>query len=928
MFSVRRIKVVSLGVVIAAWLAPPAAAVEIQVVSNRADLVSGGDALVDVSGADPATVRVDVDGRDVTGAFAVRPNGRFQGLLTGLRLGENLVTARLPDGVGARITIANHPVGGPVFSGPQTQPWLCTTEENQLGPALDAQCNARTKVAYRYISTNPSKQGFQPYDPQTPPSDVATTTTDHAGRVPFVVRLERGVINRGIYETAVLANPAKPWEPWAPQPVWNRKLYWVFGGDCKPNHRQPADSALNQAVLGRGFAMAASGMTVLGTDCNSVVVAETVMMIKERLAETLGPIRYTMSEGCSGGSMQQHWLVSDYPGLLDGIQPSCSYPDIWETMQEAEDCHVLDHYFLEVSPHLWANPAQQDAVTGYTAQTTCHSLWDGPAPLSYAQNWLDPDNAPACSLPAEDVYHAQNNPRGTRCTLQDYMGSIFGYRAADGFANYPYDNVGVQYGLVALNSGQISAEQFVDVNEKVGGLDIDWNYRPQRSVADAEAVRTMYRAGLVTYPREAAKVPIMDLRGSSNLEIHTDFHSYAMRARLQKANGHHENQTIWTSPVPLAGDPEKVAASFDLLDTWLSRIEADRSDRTLAEKVLRNRPAAAVDACWIGGQKVTDMQKCRAAFPYWSDPRIAAGGPLADDVIKCSLKPLDRDDYEVEFSDAQWGRLQKAFPDGVCDYSTPGQFQQPSVPWMSFAGGPGGQPLGDAPRSLPLGDAPRSVPLGAAAAASAPACASAAGFRSVRAAPRNRGLRFDVDRWQGRPWTVEVFRQSAGRRVLRERRVARFRGRIQPFSWSPRRLGGGHYFARFTMRLDRGRDVRRIALRRRGGRFRLAPDFHQRFDCGTFRALKLSSSVLGGSTRAPLGIAVRLAQPADRLTIVARIGKRVIKRWQVRRPQPGFTFRRRLRASAVPKGRTVRVAVSVTHGSRRTRGQILTARRL
>ncbi|WP_143677543.1 DUF6351 family protein, partial [Streptomyces scabiei] len=51
---------------------------QIRVLSNRADLVSGGDALVEValpSGGTPENVRVDVDGRDVTSAFAVRPDG-------------------------------------------------------------------------------------------------------------------------------------------------------------------------------------------------------------------------------------------------------------------------------------------------------------------------------------------------------------------------------------------------------------------------------------------------------------------------------------------------------------------------------------------------------------------------------------------------------------------------------------------------------------------------------------------------------------------------------------------------------------------------------------------------------------------------------------------------------------------------------------
>ena len=62
--------------------------------SNRADLISGGNALVEIklpdkAKAKPADVRVDVNGVDVTGAFAVRADGRFYGLVSGLAQGAN-----------------------------------------------------------------------------------------------------------------------------------------------------------------------------------------------------------------------------------------------------------------------------------------------------------------------------------------------------------------------------------------------------------------------------------------------------------------------------------------------------------------------------------------------------------------------------------------------------------------------------------------------------------------------------------------------------------------------------------------------------------------------------------------------------------------------------------------------------------------------
>src|SRR5439155_25098456 len=63
-----------------------APSLQIKILSDRADLVSGGDALTEVvlpPGIAPGAVRVVLDSRDVTSAFAVRSDHRFEGLLTG-----------------------------------------------------------------------------------------------------------------------------------------------------------------------------------------------------------------------------------------------------------------------------------------------------------------------------------------------------------------------------------------------------------------------------------------------------------------------------------------------------------------------------------------------------------------------------------------------------------------------------------------------------------------------------------------------------------------------------------------------------------------------------------------------------------------------------------------------------------------------------
>ncbi len=109
------------------------APVEMNVLGNRADLVSAGQALVEVkfptgTGATPANLKVLLNGADVTSAFAVRANGRYMGLVEGLKEGENKLVARSPNGGAAHLVIRNHPNGGPIISGAQVGPWVCTTK--------------------------------------------------------------------------------------------------------------------------------------------------------------------------------------------------------------------------------------------------------------------------------------------------------------------------------------------------------------------------------------------------------------------------------------------------------------------------------------------------------------------------------------------------------------------------------------------------------------------------------------------------------------------------------------------------------------------------------------------------------------------------------------------------------------------------------
>ena len=680
----------------------------IDVLSNRADVISGGDALVQVvrpADAKGDGFRVAVGGQDVTRKF-----GRDGvGLIDGLENGRNTVTATLDDGRGARITITNHPIGGPVFSGPQIQPWIC-----QAG-AKDAQCNRPTVISHQYKDASTGE--FKAYDPKNPPaaSSIATTTTDAGKQVPYIVRKEDGVQNRGAYAIAVLDAPG----------AWNHKLLTRFGPATAPHHTQPSPSTvIDDKALSRGFMVANNGLQIHGENTNDVVSTEAFMMLKEHIAERYGRIRYTIAEGCSGGSYQ---LMDEamYPGLLDGLQPNCTYVDLWTTAADVFDCGLLVRYFSGRA--LGGPPLSRwlPAIDGHKEPSNCEA-WDATF-FSYS----DPTVASHCALPADQVYHPQNNPGGVRCTIADYMKAIFGPRPRSqwtepekkigrGFANLPWGNEGVQYGLQALRSGQITSDEFVDLNQKIGGLTIDGKPQPGRNVVDENTAAIAYRTGAVMDAQWVEDVPIIDLRAyAEDAEIHTTGNSVKLRARLDRANGHHDNQIQWTwnngVPIVGVGPPRDIElASFLLMDKWLARIEADKRDIPKARKVVLNKPRDATDACFVGSpgpavpygastpgnHKITDPGACNNLYPHYSLTRPAAGAPATDDVIQCALSPVDPDDYlPAKLSDTQLAALRKTFPNGVCDYTKRGVGQQDSIPWMTYEDGPGGRPLGPEPRS-------------------------------------------------------------------------------------------------------------------------------------------------------------------------------------------------------------------------------------
>ena len=586
-----------------------------------------------------------------------------------------------------------------MFSGPQIQPWTC------IGEADDAQCNREPTVEFQYMS---AAGGFSAYDPANPPTNVATTTTDEGKTVPFIVRVETGNLNRDQYRFAVLWDPAETVTPWSPPEGFNRKLVIYHGASCHTEYEMAsAPDVMNETILGLGYATMSHALNNSGHNCNMVVQAEANLMTKERVIETLGDVRYTIGSGCSGGALAQQWVANAYPGIMDGITPACSFADAWSSGIQYSDYKLLRAYLED--PTRWATGVVWDLIAMQAAIGHIN-----PAnPITFTVAISDGGNpARECpGVPPEMVYDPELNPGGVRCGLADYWVNVLGRRPPEdwgpveqeigqGFAGGPFDNTGVRYGLAGLMDGRISVAQFVDLNVKIGGFNIDRIPQPERTEGDVFAIERVARSGGSNTASNLDQTAIIDLRGPDPGAFHDVYRTYVVRARLEREHGHADNQILWRGPVVLFGDTSFVDDSIPAMSSWLDAVFADGSDRPLAEKIVANRPATVDHRCADGLGNDIPAAICDALVESYSSPRIEAGMPFTDDVGKCQLKPHQRSDYfPIQFSDAQWAALEAVFPDGVCDYSKPGVGSGPTIPWLSYQAGPGGQPLGEPPRS-------------------------------------------------------------------------------------------------------------------------------------------------------------------------------------------------------------------------------------
>ena len=521
-------------------------------------------------------------------------------------------------------------------------------------------------------------------------ASVATTELTDGSEVPYLIRHERGTINRFIYSTSMLTTvdeitDGDPEDP--DRDHWNGRLLYQFQGGVGIGHSQGRYD--DRGITGRpdrlakGYAVIYSTATRTGDHYNLLLGGRTAEMVKDHFVDTHGEPDYTVGIGGSGGGIQQYVYAQNHPELLDAAIPQASYPDMTTQAIHVGDCALLDRWMdLEADDtEFWADWDNRqliqglNSIEGYlgstaqglnqardllesqfgierprqTGSSECLEGWLGLLPLAMNPLFGSESNWDLLGDQVDDIER----------THWDDVREAYGTDPETGFARVPWDNVGVQYGLQALTDGELTPEQFLDLNAQVGswvevedmvhegapfedpfvvmdriaaerGITTDevgqklasgeipftelfdpWSSRnahtspdggdtpAPRRAGDVEAIRGAHESGLVFHGELEREIPIIDTREYLEhvLDMHNTHQSFAARQRLLDAQGHHDGHLVWFLDTDEGGDsPATAELMHAAFDTIAEWIDNLEADPSLS--VAEAAPDGADDACY------------------------------------------------------------------------------------------------------------------------------------------------------------------------------------------------------------------------------------------------------------------------------------------------------------------------------------------
>lgn len=628
-----------------------------------------------------------------------------------------------------------------LYSGPNQYPFFCMTLDSDLGlPEVDnhhgegvsvynqqnqllgysKDCGVKTRINYYTIDASLMPQKL--------------TKTQVASIKTPLFRVEQGTINRFIY-TIIIPISLSDLEQREKASQWNKRLIYQFNGGSGIGYRQGRQTAWK--VMKRqakqlidGYAVISSSGNKTSYTYNMLLAEDTARRVKKQFISLYGEPLYTVGVGGSGGGLAQYLIAQNSTGILDGLIPLYSYPDMISQTTYALDCDLLNNYFTfrAKDKSAWQDWERRRLIEGMNA------INDFPQRAGFLQpiNQLMAGFVPTLPEGNSECINGYfglsafiNNPKQgflrdfysqpvveqTHWSYWQDMQHILG-KDEHGFGLSTWDNIGVQYGLNALNNKTISFSEFIDINHNIGSwkqqskmtqeeivtpfgtnlplwlslwgndnITVPSEKPAARHQGSIVAMNAAYRSGQVFIGK--VTLPIIDARHylENELDMHHMSASFYSRLRIKTALGHAKNHIIWVAHK----EHDPTQAAFSMMDKWLLAIE-----NPTAQGILKAKPPELKDTCfdehgeiYASGPAAFDGQwnnkiqgACQSRFPMFSTSRIESGAPWAGDIFKCHLMPIDtaieRGVYhDIQLTAVMKEQLNTTFPDGVCDYSKP-----------------------------------------------------------------------------------------------------------------------------------------------------------------------------------------------------------------------------------------------------------------
>jgi len=624
-----------------------------------------------------------------------------------------------------------------LYSGPKQYPFYCMTIDSHIGqPLVDNQegfgvpvyenlmqrsnilgyskdCLFKTHLQFFYLNQN---------------DKLAKLTTDQfshleslrdAKRPLELFRAEQGSINRFIYTIAMAIKPEELGTR-TDSSLWNKKLIYQFNGGSGIGFRQGRQKATRTITrrlkeAQKGYAIISSSGNRTSYTYNMLLAEDTARRVKLHFTSLFGEPLYTVGIGGSGGGLAQYLIGQNSTGILDGLIPQYSYPDMLSQTIYTLDCDLFNNYFTfrARDNSRWQQWDQRQLLEGM------NSLQDFPQKIAFLQ--------PVAQLMAGMV---PSFPEGNSECINGYFGlSTFIHNPRQGFLRHFYsddvveqtnwnywedmawlfrrdkhglvkstwDNDGVQYGLHALKQKQITLAEFIHLNKNIGSWKAQHHMKAEKiitpfgrkmpfwvslwgsdnitQVADSqsaprhsaslEAIEAAYRGGQVFIGK--LDLPIIDVRHylEEKLDMHHMSASFSSRLRLEEANGHYDNQVIWVAK----RDFDPTYQAFDLMDLWLLKRNAFPE-----LNAVQSKPAQLQDTCfddkgevlaqgkgvWHGSwdakrSETRELKQgaCAKHYAIFSNSRIQAEGPWQGSVFKCHKIPLKQAIKEGMYGDIE-----------------------------------------------------------------------------------------------------------------------------------------------------------------------------------------------------------------------------------------------------------------------------------